>query len=215
MALTILGIQMSNLVRSLQIICQYKGLAYELQTELDGKPLMENPEAHSKYHPFRKFPVLIDGDFSLPESMSIARYLEQMFDDKPLLPSDPKERAIHDAWLNHIAITIDKAIVRDILVELAFPKGENGQVRFDYVKAALPALHQALDVLDQQLAGNEYLMGNRFSLCDAFALPMLDYLDVISFPDNPLQHYPKLINYIERLRQLPCCEGVLTPPNLS
>lgn len=208
MALTIMGLSFSTFVRSVEIMCRYKGLAYKLQKHIDGTSLREQPEKHHNYHPFLKFPVLLDGDLILPESTCIARYLNTKV-GKPLLPEDPVAFAQADAWMNHIAIDVDQAIVRNILLEFAFPKGVNGKVRFKKIHAHLPMADYALRQLSKQLAENDYLMGKTFTACDALLIPILDYLAKAEFEGNPMGHYANLKDYIQRMRTLDHCESIL------
>lgn len=208
MVVTIIGLPFSTLVRSVEIMCRYKGLDYVLQEHIDGVSLREQPKNCQDYHPFLKFPVLIDGDLVLPESTCIARYLHTQA-GSPLLPPDPQAFAQADAWMSHVAIYVDQAIVRNILLELAFPQGANGKVRWHKVKASLPLADYALQQVSKQLGQQTYLMGECFTACDALLIPMLDYLAAAELSANPLASYPNLQAYIEHCRKLAYCEPIL------
>jgi glutathione S-transferase len=66
-----------------------KGLAYET-VEID---LRNRPEWIYELNPTGKVPILDDG-FVLPESAVVMEYLEERHPEAPLLPRDPKERAL-------------------------------------------------------------------------------------------------------------------------
>lgn len=54
-------------------------------------------------------PVLIDGDMVLTESNAICRYLAMREDRSDLLPEDPKQRALVEAWMDWQATDLNSA----------------------------------------------------------------------------------------------------------
>jgi glutathione S-transferase len=71
-----------------------KGFDYE-QVEID---LDNRPEWMYELNPTGKVPVLEDG-FVLPESAVIMEYLDDRYPEQPLLPADPKSRALARKWV--------------------------------------------------------------------------------------------------------------------
>ena len=71
-----------------------KGLDHET-VEID---LRNRPDWIYDLNPTGKVPVLDDG-FVLPESAVIMEYLDDRYPEQPLLPDDPKSRAVARKWV--------------------------------------------------------------------------------------------------------------------
>ena len=89
-------------------------------------------------NPMGKIPVLIQDDFCLSETQSIMRYLDAQFPTVPLQGTNSRERALIDQWCAVFNHQTDLIFVRNYLLEWAFPKGENGQVRQEVIALATP-----------------------------------------------------------------------------
>lgn len=197
----IYGPQFSNFVRSVQLCCEEKGIPYTLGTTVDGKRIDFQGERHLEWHPFGKVPVLLHGDRRLYETTAICRYLDATYDGPALQPRDPWLRAQVDQWSAVLALYVDQALVRRYLLEFVFPQGEDGGVRMGKVKEAQPDVSRMLTLLEGQLGEQEYLVGERFTIADAIAAPMLDYLLKLP-PAKPLwADVPHLQTYVQRLAE--------------
>jgi len=71
-----------------------KGLDYET-VEID---LRNRPDWIYELNPTGKVPVVDDG-FAPPESAVIMEYLDDRYPEQPLLPDDPKSRAVARKWV--------------------------------------------------------------------------------------------------------------------
>lgn len=71
-----------------------KGLDHET-VEID---LRNRPDWIYELNPTGKVPVVDDG-FVLPESAVIMEYLDDRYPEQPLLPDDPKSRAVARKWV--------------------------------------------------------------------------------------------------------------------
>lgn len=105
--------------------------------------------------------------------------------------------------------------MRDYLLEFAFPKGEGGTVRADRVKEAEPEVMRALALLEAQLGDRDYLVTDRFTMADALAAPMLDYLFDLPAASTLMAQTPRLRAYVERLRARPSAAEVLIDAGVS
>ena len=109
-----------------------------------------------------------------------------------------------------VSIDIDKAILRDFLVEFAIPKGENGTVRMDVVKAAIPNVHKALNVISQELTSdNQVINGEQLSIADTLLAPMLHYINTVTRDFNLLSEHPSVEAYLDKLMTFDACKKVL------
>lgn len=94
-------------------------------------------------NPMGKVPVLTDGDFSLWESNAILCYLATKFPQTAALPADARGRADVDRWLHWQSCHLVPAIG-------ALKTGTETDVS---------TVTPLLKILQQQLAGREYLLG--------------------------------------------------------
>lgn len=211
----IVGPQFSTFVRSVQLCCEEKGIPYSLGAEIEGRPMALHSSEHYALHPFGKVPILLHGDRRLIETPSICRYLDAAFEGPALQPEATWQRAQVDQWTGMLALYVDQALVRRYLLEFVFPKGEGGAVREDAVAAAQPEVVRLLGLLEQQLAQGDYLVGDDFTIADAIAAPMLDYLAGMPSAKDFLTETPRLMAYIERLRARPAAARVLVAPDLG
>lgn len=89
----IFGPQFSTFVRSVQLCCEEKGIAYTVGTCVNDQNVEFKGAQHLEWHPFGKVPVLLHGDRHLIETASICRYLDAAFEGPALQPDDPWLRA--------------------------------------------------------------------------------------------------------------------------
>ncbi|MBQ4850393.1 glutathione S-transferase family protein [Pseudoalteromonas sp. MMG012] len=206
--LTIIGPEFSTFVKSIELICKYKGLDYQLSLEHEGKALEVSSDSLTKLHPYKKVPILIDEGYILPESNAIARYLEH-FSRPSIFHSNPQVYGQIDAWSSMLSIYAFRALISDYIIEIKYPSGANNQIDMTKLTAAQPAALQTLHNINKQLANNHYLVANQFSLADAIALPMLDYHMHLPAHLNLLAEFPNVIAYYKRIHAMPFCKGVL------
>ena len=91
MSLVLHGFRYSVYVRIARIALAEKGLTYE-HVEID--PFATDvPIEYLTLHPFKRVPVLVDGDFALYETEAITRYIDEAFPGPALQPSEPRQRA--------------------------------------------------------------------------------------------------------------------------
>ena len=96
----IIGSYVSPYVRKVLGCMNLKGLSYEIDPIT---PFFGNEE-YERLSPLRRIPVLIDGDFSVSDSSVICAYLDEAYPDRPLLPSNPRDRA-RARWFEEYADT--------------------------------------------------------------------------------------------------------------
>jgi len=209
----IYGPSFSNFVRTVMLVCEEKQILYSVGFEVNGSEVNYKSEEHFNLHPFGKLPVLIDGELTLPETASICRYLDANFNENTktqLQPSNPVDKARHDALCATISIDIDKVLIRDYLLEFAFPKGENGQVRLEKVTQAQPQVAKTLNVIAGLLESHqEMLTGKDLTIADALLAPMLAYLSGLPAGFNLLPDYPTVEDYLAKLMKNTSCQKIL------
>lgn len=206
------GPQFSYFLRASSLLFEFKGLPYSVSKAPFGEELPLFGEGHRKLHPFLKMPVLIDGDFVLPETMAIARYLENQ-PGPSFLPGDARLQARITSVACMIWQYVHKPIVANMLLEFRFPKGEGGKIRFEVLNENLPQAKAVLEWVLAQLDERLFIVGEQFTLADAYLIPMLDYLHQLPEPWSLSKQHSALCNYIEYHRAQAYSQRVLLQPN--
>lgn len=211
----IYGPKFSNFVRTVMLVCEEKQIAYTVGFKVDGSEITFKGEQHLNWHPFGKIPVLLESkphiNLTLAETASICRYLDT---DKQLQPSDSQDYAKHDALCALISIDIDKVLVREYLLEFAFPKGENKSVRFDVIKKVQPKAAATLAIIEKLLNEETALTSQKFTIADALLAPMLHYISGLPAGFNLIADYPKVEQYLTDLMTRKSCQKILITNNL-
>lgn len=198
----------SYYLRVVRLLCQFKGVAHEVTSAPFGDAVPFFGDGHAQLHPYRKLPVLIEDSLVLPETMAMAMYIES----KPgpsFIPGDEKDQAKILSLAGMLSLYTHQFLMRNIVLEFAFPKGKDGEIRFDLVNANIPDAKKNLAWLTEVLGDARFLMKGQFTLCDAYLIPMLDYLDQLPAPYNLNGEYDDLSHYIEFHRNQEYAAGVL------
>jgi len=214
----IYGASFSNFVRTIMLVCEEKQVPYTVGFEVNNAEVKYKSDAHFGLHPFGKFPVLLSGELILPETASICRYIDNNFNENnkvQLQPNNPVDKARLDALCALISIDVDKVLVRDYLLEFAFPKGKDGAIRIEQVQKAQPQVAKTLSVITQLIEDqNSLLTGQNFTIADALLAPMLAYLSGLPADFNLLPDYPVVECYLAQLMARPSCQKVFPPKQL-
>ncbi|WP_416307140.1 glutathione S-transferase family protein [Neptunicella sp. SCSIO 80796] len=207
----IYGMQFSPFVRIVQLVCEEKNIAYDIGMQQGSQTVEFQSDEHALLHPFRKIPALQHNGKVLAETNSICRYLDSNFTGISLTPDDPWIKAKMDEWCELVTTYISHAIVRDYLLELVFPKGDDGKPRIDVLKANRPAAQHAVQLIANQLQEQDYLFAGQLTLADLVTAPCLYY--AASLPEKFALVEPdsSLHQYLSRLQQRESAKKVLIP----
>jgi glutathione S-transferase len=120
-------------------------------------------EQYRHLNPNGLVPTLIEGEFVLWESNTIVRYLAGGRGLGTLMPADPRQRADAERWMDWMLGTF-WPLLRPPFVGLtrtALAQRDMGAIAAGYAAAS-----RALGVLEQSLAGRDYVAGERFTVGD-------------------------------------------------
>ncbi|HEX3759131.1 MAG TPA: glutathione S-transferase family protein [Kofleriaceae bacterium] len=161
-------------VRIVRLVLAEKGVAYRLverdRPELDG-PSPDGPP----HHAFGRVPAFEHDGFVLHDTTAITRYIDEGFAGPALQPASPRGRARMHQIISLLDNLAYHTLVWDIFVErvrAAFEGRAADQVR---IAAALPIARTCLDELVELMADAPYLAGERVTLADLHAAPMMIY----------------------------------------
>jgi glutathione S-transferase len=171
----IYGNPMSTCTRKVLMTIAEKGGSAELVTVDLGKQEQKSAE-HVARHPFGVVPVLDDDGFVIYESRAIIRYLDHRLEGQDLTPSDTRERARMDQWMQIEQSYLTPNLMQ-ILYNTLFAKMFGRPVDKDALAKGKAGTEKALDVLEKHLeSGTKYLAGDTFSLAEITWMPYLEYL---------------------------------------
>lgn len=194
--------------------------------------LATNEHLTSKYltlNPNGVVPTLIHDGAVIRDSGVICEYLEEVFPQEPLMPSSPLDRAAVRSWIRYLD-EVPTAAVRvpsfnmaflpryDGLDDVSFQR-EHADIRplrkhfyekmgrkgFDdsEVDNAMERLKTAIARMEEGLANQSWLSGDRVGLADFIAAPLIDRLDDLGFATLWEGCAPKFTGWFERLRSRP------------
>lgn len=203
--ITILGPPQSSYVWTTRLLCEEKGISYDLE------PVSFGSEAHLQRHPFGKVPVLQHGDLWLFETLAITTYLDHAFDGPSFVPDDAAAQARMHQWLSAINSYMYDDIIRKYVLQYIFPKGQDGEPDRVVIDETLPRIKRDIDALEEGLQDKPWLAGDRVSLADLFLLPIVTYLS--NFPEGQevLTGKGNLQRVIHELQARPSFDRTIPP----
>ena len=132
-------------------------------------------DAYRALSPLAKMPLLVDGDFALPESQPITDYVDDVLSGPRLIPADPRAAA-RVRLLIRIADLYLVPHLGGIFRNRENPEG---------VPAAMVGLGEAMGHLEHfRDAGDSFAVGDSFTQADCALIPLFFFFDVF---DKSLQ----------------------------
>jgi glutathione S-transferase len=161
-------------------------------------------------NPLGTLPVLIlDGNSVLTQNISILTYVADLVPHKNLLPCPGTvERAESMNWLSFVAADLQKAFAPLFSLN-TIVKDERARVELE--NWSMNTIRNYFNYLDTNLVNKEYLMGNQFTVADAYCFVVVGWAMELNIPMTP---YPRLVGYLERINQRPAVQRVLRTEGL-
>ena len=148
-------------------------------------------------NPMGLIPCVKDGDLVLHESLAINLYLARKHGG-PLSGRTVEEEGLLTMWSMWAATEVEPHTVRVVKVY------DNGEENSDAGKAVIEvarrSLKRPLDVLEDQLQGQDYIVGDRFTVADLNVAEVLRYVQTEA---ELFDGRPKLKAWIERCQSRP------------
>jgi len=130
-------------------------------------------------NPFLSVPVLVlDDGTVLSETMAICRYFEALQPEPVLFGSTALEIGNIEMWARRAELELFSRVAHcfrhqhPAMVELEKPQVP------EWGEANRPRVLDTLAILDKQLANNEFIAGDKFSVADITALVAIDFMKV-------------------------------------
>ena len=169
----VFGAAYSVYVRIVRMALEEKGVAYRLD-EVDIFAPGGPPAGYLKRHPFGRIPAFEHDGLRLFETAAICRYVDEAFPGPALTPAPIAMRALMAQTIGMLDSYAYRALVWDVYVELVAKPRDGGTTDSDRVAGGLRTAETVAEVLAGQLTEHGFLAGDRITLADLHAWPMVD-----------------------------------------
>ena len=188
--ITLYGTPVSGNAYKVRLLLHLLGLEFE-ETVINLGAGDHRTETFLALNPRGQVPTLVDGEVTVWDSQAILTYLARRYGEA-WLPTEPVAMAEVMQWL---------AVAEN---ELLFGLARARAVRTfgrDFDLASCQAYgHAGLKVLEQRLVAHEWLAAGRPTIADIACMP---YAALSWMGDIPLDDYPSVHAWIDRIRALP------------
>jgi len=136
----------------------------------------------------------------LCETQAICRYLEAIQPEPNLMGAGPLETAVVEMWQRRVELGLFLAVGMCFRHTNPHMGGLEAQVP-EYGEEMRGRIGGYLDVLDQRLAGFEWIATSRLTVADITAFVAIDFMKVIKYPVP--EHLEHLQAWLARMRARP------------
>lgn len=159
---------------------------------------------YKKIHPLGKLPLLVDekANRTVPESSIIIEYIDRYCPGgTKLIPDDP-DLARQTRFKDRVMDTYVNDSMAKIFFDGMLPEGQRDANGVARAKETLDAVFK---LIDKDLDGKTWALGDTFTMADCAAAPALAYCRMV----NPFNDYKNLTAYTNRLCERPSFAKVL------
>lgn len=193
------GYHLSVYNRAARLVLHEKGVDYRT---VEVNPFADDVQAsYRSLHPFGRVPVLVHGDFSLYETVAIARYVDAAFDGPRLTPDGPRAAAS----MTQIVSIVDSygywPMVRQVCVQRVFQPLEGEAPDEAEIVEGLHASARVLAAFDAIASEGLVLDGNGITLADCHLAPMIAYFAMAPEGAEALARHAALSRWWDSVRR--------------
>jgi glutathione S-transferase len=191
----IYGHAWSSNARRVQMLCEELQIPYSYETVDLMTGAQYTPE-FQKLNPNSKVPVIDDDGFLLWESQAIMRYLADKHEAGAWYPTDSRERAVVEQWLDWNLARLSPECGK-IMYNLHFA----GDKRNEHaIEDGRRWLLRILPVMETALKQQPYLCGSHATLADLAVATNIAYLE---FCRHDLGPYPAIRRWYDAIKARP------------
>jgi glutathione S-transferase len=185
------------------IVLREAGLSFDIEKVNLGTKTTASGGDFKAINPKGYVPVLqLDNGDVLTEGPAIVQYLADQVPAKGLAPAaGTMERYRLMEWLNFISTELHKSF--SPLFQPTTPE--------ETKQAARTRIASRLDYIADRLNGKDYLMGNQFSVADAYLFTVLGWTAHVKFDLSP---WPVLQSYQQRVAARPTVRAAMVAEGL-
>jgi glutathione S-transferase len=186
------------------IVAREAGIALDLEKVDLGSKLTATGENYLAVNPKGYVPALrLDDGSVLTEVSALIQYLADLAPASGLIPpAGTMERYRLLEWIGYISTEIHKG----------FGPLWNAKLAPEARAAAVSALARRLDLVEQVLSRQPFLMGERFTVADAYLFTVASWAPWVKLDMAP---WPKLRDFVARVGARPKVQEALEAEGLS
>ena len=206
----VFGATYSVYVRIVRLALEEKAVDYRL-AEVDVFAAGGPPAEYRRRHPFGRIPAFEHGGFRLYEAGAIARYVDEVFPGPALMPATAQARARVNQIIGILDSYAYRTWVWDIYVErmrLAERAGAPDEAK---IAAALPRAETCLAAIEDLMTGGPHLLGDRPTLADLHAAPMIALFRLAPEGRAMLAGHARLAEWWEAMNRRPSMAATRSP----
>ncbi len=193
--------------RRARILLAEKGIAHET-VQVDLRSGEQLGDAYRKINPQCTVPALLTDDgLLLTDNAAIAAYLEAAYPQSPLLGRTPQEKAEIASWNWRVEFEGLLAIAEALrnsapaMANRALPGPVDYAQIPELAQRGLARVQQFFVMLDEHLAGREFIAADQFSIADITAVVAVDFARVVKV--KPGEQHPHLQRWRAAMAQRP------------
>ncbi len=185
------------------IVLREAGYNFDLEkVDLKTKKTEKGTDFNSVHHKSYVPQLQLDNGEILSEGAAIVQYLADQKPESGLAPKPGSfERVRLNEWLNFISAEVHKSFG-------PFFYGLNEETLEFYRKK----LARSFKLISEKLEGKKYLMGDQFTVADAYLFTVLNWTRVLKIDTSA---FPVLNEYIERVAARPKVQEALKAEGLT
>lgn len=185
------------------------GLEYELKL-VDRKSNAQKSAEYLALNPAGRIPTLVDSGRAIFESAAICLHLCDENPDRTIMPAvGHPDRALFHQWLFYLSNTLQA----ELMVYYYPEKHTETQDTAVSVKAIQEnRITDMLELLDKELEGRDYLVGDDITVCDYFFFMLALWADEFK---KPPMAFKNLSRYLRNLVQRDAVKKVCEIENIN
>ena len=196
--------------RRARILLAEKGLAHDT-VQVDLRSGEQLGAAYRAINPQCTVPALrTDEGPVLTDNAAIAAYLEARYPQPPLLGVTALDQAEIASWQWRVEfeglLAIAEALRNSVpaMANRALPGPVDYPQIPELAQRGISRVHQFLALLDQRLAGRDFIAAGQFSIADITAVVAVDFARVLRI--KPGDAHPHLLRWRAAMAQRPACQ---------
>jgi len=193
---------LSTFARRVRIALIEKNIPVEL-VEVDMVARAHRSPAYLALNPYGRVPTMDEDGFVLYESTAILEYLEATHPTPPLVPADARGRALVSMYTKLCDLQLTRQTGTIIFPKRFLPKD-----RWDAaaMAQAKKEIEKHLEILEMQLAGKSYMVGDRYGLVEVCYTPFVEF-----FPLMEIAPPPAVAAWVGRMLERPSAQETKPP----